>query len=157
MPDATRKRIAELLRQQNVPLARDAARLFLQHAELGAPAPRGVGAESDEAQAIVGDSFQRLASVVALSLQVDEPRLLSEELQWLAETLGARFRADSLSQPDLLSRSFIGACSTSLSKEECDVLADWFSHARSGMADIEPLLIDPRNRSHSESNTAPDN
>ncbi|HEX8228375.1 MAG TPA: hypothetical protein VF826_03560 [Chloroflexia bacterium] len=157
MPDATRKRIAELLRQQDVPLAREAARLFLQHGELGAPAARGVRAEADEAQAIVGDSFQRLTSVVALSLQVEEPRLLSEELQWLAETLGARFQADSRPQPDLLSRSFIGACSTSLSNEECDVLAEWFSHARSGVADIEPLLTDPRNRSRSESSTAPDN
>ncbi|MDQ5826315.1 MAG: hypothetical protein M3441_19145 [Chloroflexota bacterium] len=157
MPEAVRKRIAELLRREDVPLAREAARLFLQHAELGAPASGGARNASDEAQAILSDSFQRLASVVALSLQVDEPRLVSEELQWLTATLGGRFGADPVPRVDLLSRSFTGACIGSLSPEECNLLEQWFSHARSGMADLEPLLTEPRSHSHIESSTAQDN
>ncbi len=157
MPDAVRKRIAELLRREDVPLAREAARLFLERVDLGNTVSGGVRNESDEAHAILSDSFQRLASVVALSLQVDEPRLLSEELQWLAGTLEGRFPADTVPQVDLLSRSFTGACTRSLSHEECSLLEQWFSHARSDMADIEPLLTEPRSRSHIESSTAQDN
>lgn len=157
MPDAVRKRIAELLRREDLPLAREAARLFLQREDLGAPVSGGDRNESDEAQAVLSDSFQRMASVVALSIQVDEPRLLSEELQWLARTLSGRFLADSVSQVDLLSLSFTGACTRSLSHEECNLIEQWFLHARSGMADLEPLLTEPRSRSHIESSTAQDN
>ncbi|HEX8599955.1 MAG TPA: hypothetical protein VF952_15755 [Chloroflexia bacterium] len=157
MPGATRKRIAELLRREDVPLAREAARLYLQQADLGAPVSGGAVNEPDEAQAILVDSFRRLATVVALSLQVEEPRLLSEELQWLAGTLAGRFSRDSVPQVDLLSQSFTGACTNSLSHEEWSLLEQWFSHARSGMADIEPLLTEPGSRSHIESSTAQDN
>ncbi|MDQ3706071.1 MAG: hypothetical protein M3437_12745 [Chloroflexota bacterium] len=157
MPEAVRKHIAELLRREDVPLAREAARLFLQRADLGTPAAGGVRTESDEVQAILSDSFQRLASVVALSLQVDEPRLLSEELQWLAGSLAGRFPADSVPPVDLLSRSFTGACTRSLSYEECNLLEQWFSQARSAMVDVEPLLTEPRSRSQLESSTAEDN
>ncbi len=175
MPEAGGKRIWELLRRDETVIAREAARLFIQQVRSGSegwrggpPVPGGSSSAStasvpavgsaDEAEAIVADSFQRLTSVVALSLQVEEPRLVSEELQWLERSVGAHFanapRADYLG---LLQGSFSAACRTSLSDEHCRALEELLAQARSGLADVEPLLGEPRTRSNLEGNPPQDN
>ncbi len=95
--------------------------------------------------------------VVALSLQVDEPCLVSEELQWLEWNAGARFD-DITAAPcsELLAGSFCEACRNSLRQEDYDLLREVFARARAGLADLEPLLTEPRTRSHLEDSTAHD-
>lgn len=155
MPDADRKQISDLLRRNEARIAREAARLFARRAQ---PGHDSYGATSDEAEAILADGFQRLAGVVALSLQVDEPRLVSEELQWLEWNVGARFdTVPAAPHLDLLADCFSEACRNSLTTEDCDLLREVFAQARAGLADIEPLLTEPRTRPHLEGSTAQDN
>jgi hypothetical protein len=164
MPDARGKKIGGLLRREAVAVARDAARLFVHqlHVDaqsLAAPAEGGPAATSlvvvdgspDEAEAILADGFQKLTGVVALSLQVGEPRLVSEELQWLDMSIGARFEAVyGASDLDRLIDAYSGACRQYLSDDDSDILTDWLAQARSGLAETEPLLTEPGTRSHLE-------
>ncbi|MEA2575757.1 MAG: hypothetical protein QOH93_3055 [Chloroflexia bacterium] len=156
MPDAARKRISDFLRREATPLAREAARLFLQQVDLGTRVSPA-GDKADEAQAILEDSFKRLAGVVALGIQVDEPGLVSEELQWLERATGAQV-ANNVEPPllDLLVCSFEAACSRPLSAEDRDLLGQLLSQARSGLTDLEPLLTDPGTRPHIGNSTAQD-
>jgi hypothetical protein len=132
--------------------------LYLQQAKLDVPGEAGATGRTDEAAAILADNFERLAGVVALGLQVEEPRLVSEELQWLERAAGARLRNDSsVTYVEMLTGAFAGGCRKTLSDEDCDVIDALMAQARSGMANLEPLLTDPRTSSHIESSTAHDN
>jgi hypothetical protein len=170
MPVAARKRIGDLLRQQAPAIARDAAGLFLQQLQLdaqtlaagveGAPATTSlvlpVGG-SDEAEAILADSFQRLLGVLALSLLVDEPGLASEELQWLDRSVGARFEGvPGASGPERLIDALSGACRHFLGSDDSDLLDAWLAQARSGLNETEPLLTEARTSSHLEGNPPQD-
>ncbi len=158
MPDAARKRISDLLRRDDALIAREAARLFARHIHLLGESSPGAESRRDEAGAILADSFQRLCGVVALSLRVEEPLLVSEELQWLERSVGAQFETPPGTSPiDLLIDSFSGACHKLLSGDDCVMLDEVLVQARSGLAEIEPLLTEPRTRPHFEGITAQDN
>jgi hypothetical protein len=87
------------------------------------------------------EDFRRLVGVVALGLQVDEPRLVSEELQWLGKAGRTRFEGlPGTTYIDWLIIACVGACRQSLNNEDCDILDRIFAQARSGLAEIEPLL-----------------
>jgi hypothetical protein len=87
------------------------------------------------------EGFRRLVGVVALGLQVDEPRLVSEELQWLGKAGRVRFEGPpGTAYIDLLIGACVGACRQWLNAEDCDILDRLFAQARSGLAGIEPLL-----------------
>lgn len=158
MPEAPRKRIGDQLRREAPAIARDAASLFLRQLQLdvqtsaaqveGAPAATSLvlaEGRSDEAEAILADSFERLTSVMALSLLVDEPRLVSEELQWLDRTVGTRFEGvPGTSGPDRLIDSLSGACRRLISSEDSDIIDVWLAQARSGLNETEPILTEAR-------------
>ncbi len=157
MSDAAGKRICELLRRDDVLLAREAARQFLGNVGPASQAPLQGTSPNDEAEAILVDSFKQLVGVVALGLQVDEPRLVSEELQWLGTTVGTRFHREEVQgNVDLLIAALTGACRMSLSSEDYEVLEALLARARDGLSDVEPLLIDPRTQFRIENSTAQD-
>jgi hypothetical protein len=170
MPEAARKRIADQLRRGALAVARDAARLFLQQLQLdaqtsaaaveGAPAATSLvlgQGRSDEAEAILADGFERLVGVVALSLLVDEPRLVSEELQWLDSSVGTRFEGvPGATDLDRLVASFAGACRLFLGSDDGDILDDWLAQARSGLNETEPLLTEASANSQFESSPPQD-
>jgi hypothetical protein len=151
MPDADRKRISDVLRRCDMLIAREAARLLAQQTQVDMPSSLGGGdgtAPADrlvwkpgEDEAILVADFRRLLGVVALGLQVDEPRLVSEELQWLGKAGRARFEGlPGTTYIDWLIGACVGACRQWLKDADCDVLAQLFAQARSGLAEIEPLL-----------------
>ena len=151
MPDADPKRICDVLRRDDVLIAREAARLFVKQMHSSIPSSSGGGdgtalaarleGQADEAEATLVESFRRLVGVVALGLQVDEPGLVSEELQWLGKTGQVRFESlPGTTYIDLLIGACVEACRQSLSNEDCDLLDQLFAQARSGLAEIEPLL-----------------
>jgi hypothetical protein len=164
MPEAALKKIGDLLRREAPAIARDAASLFLQQLHLdaqtsaaaveGAPAATSlVPAEgkSDEAEAILADSFERLTGVMALSLLVDEPRLLTEELQWLDRSVSTRFEGvPGATGLERLIDSLSGACRQVLGSDDSDILADWLAQAHAGLNETEPLLTEARINPHFE-------
>lgn len=164
MPEAPRKRIGDQLRREAPAIARDAASLFLQQLHLdaqtsasgveGGPAATSLvlaEGRSDEAEAILADSFERLTGVMALSLLVDEPRLVSEELLWLDRTVGTRFEGvPGTSGPDRLIDSLSGACRRLIGSDDSDIIDDWLAQARSGLNETEPILTEARTGPHFE-------
>jgi hypothetical protein len=151
MPDADRKRICDVLRRDEALVAREAARLLVQRmkTDVSSLSGRGDGTvpavrlegQAGEAEAMLVEDFRRLVGVVAFGLQVDEPRLVSEELQWLGKAGRARFEGlPGTTYIDLLIGACVAACPQGLDDEDCDVLDQLFAQARSGLAEIEPLL-----------------
>lgn len=166
MPDAATKRICDILRRDSVLVARDAAGLFAQRVrfanQLGQDtagrSDNRVGDGPDEAEAIVNDGMLRLAGVVALGLQVEEPRLVAEELQWLELTICRRQgKVSAASYADILSESFLGACRKSLNLDDFALVDGLFAEAREALATLEPLLTDSATSPHFEGTRTQDN
>lgn len=158
MADADRKRICDVLRRDAEPIAREAAQLFVRQMPRDTPFSSEVEDKPNEAEAMLTASFLRLTGVAAFSMQVDEPRLLSEELQGLGNLLRADFHTTSgAPYADLLIESFAGACRTSLSDGDCDLVRELFVQAHSGLDSVEPLLTESRTRSQLEGSTRREN
>lgn len=80
------------------------------------------GAEDrDELSGMMRDGFRRLGGVIALSVMVDEPGLIVDDMQWLKRLFGARrFTPPDPGWISLLLASYVEATGTVLAPEEVE-------------------------------------
>ncbi|MBF6612005.1 MAG: hypothetical protein IVW55_02640 [Chloroflexi bacterium] len=106
MSDSERYKIAKTLQREATYVAQLAEKNFAENASVNASVPAyTMGAfgdipglegsvhgpvDRDEVRAMMQDGFRRLGGVVALSVLVDEPGLIVDDLQWLARIFSAR-------------------------------------------------------------------
>ncbi len=77
----------------------------------------------DEAVRMMQDGYRRLGSVVALSLMVDEPGLIADDLQWLKRMFGARnMEPGGPVWMETLLDSYVRACESVLSDGEVETV-----------------------------------
>lgn len=175
MTDAATRRICDSLRRESADIAREAIRLFVQQAIIpGAEESSAAAGETqvlaagardeprsphalDEAEAIVYEGMVRLGGVVALGLQVDEPRLVAEELQWLELTICSQLgQVSKVSNVELIGEAFLASCGKVLGPGGCGVVAGIFVEARKHLPTLEPLLTNSRPSPNLEGNPAHD-
>ncbi|MEO8288334.1 MAG: hypothetical protein ABI670_18070 [Chloroflexota bacterium] len=141
----TRHNVVKALQQYGNAIARDACSdLRLEWTAL-LPVPRSEGrasstngvdgisrlvATSDEALSMMRNGFTYLGGVVGMSVLVDEPGLIIEDMQWLKRMFGARQMVPETHDWDgLLLRTYAGACRSCLAPEEMDLLQDIIERA----------------------------
>src|SRR4051794_10488922 len=134
MNDTGRRRTTETLQRELDHIAEAAtARLLSQMGSSGFPGtglPSKSGDSSgahgkaersespNEAFHMVREGFVRLGGVLSLSVLVDEPGLLADDLDWLARMMGARSMRLGAPMLALLMSSFIDACSNFMAPDD---------------------------------------
>lgn len=74
----------------------------------------------DELNSILRDGFVWLGSVIGLSIVVDEPGLIADDVRWLTRMFGARqISINSEAWVEELLHSYATACETTLPAEMC--------------------------------------
>jgi hypothetical protein len=145
MNDTARRKITETL-QRDLDRIADlaAARLLSQLGNSGLPdswAPSISGDASssrgqvasqgspDEGLHIIKEGFARFGGVLSLSVLVDEPGLVADNLDWLDRMMGARSMQLGAPMAALLTTSYIDACSTFLEPADIEILDDQIARA----------------------------
>src|SRR5437016_4491725 len=126
MNDADRRRIAEALQRENDSVARAAA----SEANARFTSPLGHGSLRSQLPDLLREGFAHLGGALSLSVLVDEPGLLADDLDWLVRMLLARGMNLDPPMIDLLLQSYLDACSTILEAEEIEALRDLIDRAK---------------------------
>jgi hypothetical protein len=89
----------------------------------------------DEMLGMMRNGFTHLGGVVGMSVLVDEPGLIIEDMQWLKRMFGARQMVPPIQDWDgLLLRTYAEACRSCLAPEEMVLLQDIIDRAISTLA-----------------------
>lgn len=148
MPEVDLQRVAAVLRREEAVIARSATQLLYSQsalseegAEAGSSAVRlgmnEVGAGGgDETEEMASEGFRRLGRVVALSLLVDEPRLISDDIGWLVRLTGSSSLPES--DPSWFKRlltAYLQACEPFLHGDEWHALMEVVEKSLAGAPD----------------------
>jgi hypothetical protein len=83
----------------------------------------------DEGLYIIKEGFARFGGVLSLSVLVDEPGLIADDLDWLVRMMGAMSMQLGAPTVALLTTSYIDACSNFMESGDVDILNDQIARA----------------------------
>jgi hypothetical protein len=155
MIDPVRQTIAGTLKREADFVAEHAARDLIQRwseglasRKPGAGEPGAAGLQggtegpsnADELMRMMQAGYQKLGGVVALSVLVDEPGLIVDDMRWLDRMFGERNMHPAVSSwQDLLLEAYVQACGAVLNDEESRLVRDVVDRAANALHRNERL------------------
>ena len=155
MLDPVRRSITQTLQREVDYVAEHATRELMQRWSMAMSGDRPAGVEqamaglqgglegpqnADELVSMVEAGYRKLGGVVALSVLVDEPGLIADDMHWLERMFGARkLHPEAPAWQDLLLDAYVQACGSVLAEDQVEIVRDVVGRAATALHRNERL------------------